>query len=332
MMQLEHRGKDIAVKACSRTLLPKTLITPTGISDAKVFEYLFKQSLDKPQFGRFSTNYAVVSLPEAKSFVRVIQIPKMSEAEAEVSVPYEAESFIPMPMDQVYIDWQKIGETEDKMNILMVASPKDFVDKYLEILDKCGIKTAALEVESQSCHRALFPPDSKETVLLVDLAAYSTSFVMVEDGNLQFTSAIPISGSTFTDAIASALGVSGAKAEEIKMKVGIANTTQYPNIKTAVLPVLNSLSAEIKNILKFHAEHSQKKVTRIVLLGGGARLSNLTDYLASQLQESGIEKVELGNPWQNFGLLKNTPFDPMESLSYVTVIGLASRALDYKVI
>jgi type IV pilus assembly protein PilM len=329
IVQLEHRGGNLAVKAYANTPLSKNLIINDTITDSKTLNYLIKQTLDKPQFGQIGTNFVVASLPESKSFVRVIQIPKMSDAEAESAVPFEAESFIPLPVDQVYLDWQKLSDAGEKMNILIIASPRDFVDQYLNILEGAGLRVAALEVESQSCHRALVGKNSQETMLIVDLDAYRSSLIMVEEGNLQFTSSVPIAGNAFTESIATALGVSSTKAEEIKKKVGIANTTTYPNVKTALLPVLNNLSGEIKSILKFHSEHSDKQVARLVLAGGSAKLKNLVEFLAPQMTEYPGLKIELGNPWQNLPRMQQSPLSPEESLNFTTAIGLAMRGTDY---
>lgn len=329
IVQFEQAGKTASLQAYSECLLPKGVIINEKITDSKTLSFLLKQALQKPQFGRITTNYVVASLPESKSFVRVVQIPIMSEEEAESAVPYEAESFIPMPLDQVYLDWQKIGQDGDKMNILMIASPKDFVDEYIDFLDKVGLKPAAFEVESQSCHRALVTNGSTETVLIVDINSASSSLIMVEEGNLQFTSTIPIAGKNFTECIAQSLGIASAKADDIKIKVGLSNTAEYPNLKTILLPVLNNLSAEIKNVLKFHSEHSNKKVSRILLTGGSARLKNLAEFLLIQMKEVGIEKVELGNPWVNLKLDKNINLDPSQSLTYTTAIGLAVRGMEY---
>jgi Tfp pilus assembly PilM family ATPase len=54
----------------------------------------------------------VVNLPEARCFVRVIHVDNMPDAEIESAVPFEAESYIPIPIEQVYLDWMKIGEKE----------------------------------------------------------------------------------------------------------------------------------------------------------------------------------------------------------------------------
>ena len=352
---MEKIGADLAIKSYHVTPLPKGMIVNDTISDLKTFNYLLKTAIEQPQYGKVGTNYVVASLPESKSFVRVIQIPQMTQAEAENAVPFEAESFIPLPIDQVYLDWQKIGDNSDlsrlggraeadasrlggsspaeagKMSILIIASPKEFVDKYLEILDKAGLKTLALEVESQSAQRALIKSVGPENVLLVNIGSLRTTMMMIEGGNLQFTSSIPIAGNAFTESVARALGVSSAKAEEIKKKVGLNNTTEYPNITTSLLPVLNNLSEEIKNVLKFHSEHSEKQVSRVILLGGSARLKNLSEFLSPKLQDSGVKSVELADPFQNMSGLKKPPFDALEALGFVTTLGLAIRGAEYEI-
>jgi len=328
---LNKQGSGMAVKAYSNTPLPKGLIANDIITDNTTFDYLLKETLQKPQFGRLSTNSAVVSLPESKSVVRIIQIPRMGETEADAAVPFEAESFIPLPIDQVYLDWQEVSVVGDKMNVLIVASPREYVDKYIGLIEKAGVDIVALEVESQSCLRAVTSPGNKETFLIVDLDAFRSSLVMVEEGNLQFTSTIPIAGNSFTDAIAKTLGISTAKAEMIKRKIGIANTTEYPNIKTSLLPILNNLTAEIKNILKFHSEHSEKQVAKIVLCGGSSKLKNIVEYLAPQFADMPGVKLELANPWQRLDQLQSLPLDSYEALSLTIAIGLGERGAEYEI-
>jgi Tfp pilus assembly PilM family ATPase len=165
----------------------------------------------------------------------------------------------------------------------------------------------------------------------LDVESFRTSLIMAEQGNLQFTSTIPIAGNSLTESLAKALGIASAKAEEIKKKVGLANTTEYPNIRSSLLPVLNNLTAEIKNILKFHSEHSDKQVERVVLCGGGARLNNLAEFLAQNLADAGVVKVEQAKPWQNLPQIAAPPLDESTSLSFVTAIGLAIRGVDYEV-
>lgn len=335
LLQLRGEKKQTAVDCYGLTALPKGAMVNDIIADRKTFSYLIKEAVEKPALGRVASPYAVVSLPESKSFVRVIQIPKMSEQEANNAVPFEAENFIPLPLDQVYMDWQKVSDQGDpsrlgqaeagKMNVLIIATPKNYADSLLEVLDSAGVTPIALEVESQSCHRALIAKTSAETSLIVNIGSKHSNIIMVERGGLQFTSTIPIAGAAFTDIIAKNLGVSMAKAQEIKDKVGIGNTVEYPNIKTATLPVLNTLSAEIKNILKFHSEHSDLPVSTILLAGGGSKLKNLAEFLGDEFKEYPNLQVKTADPWANVPNLKSRLFSTEDSLIFTTAIGLAMR-------
>lgn len=326
VLALDKKGKEFKIEGYSHNALPKGVLLNDQIMDEKTFLYVLNEALTHPQFGRFHNKFVVASLPESKSFVRVIQVPLMSDAEIENAVPFESENFIPMPVDQVYIDWQKISIVGDKINILIIATPKEFVEKFLTVLDKAGLKATGLMVESQCCNKALMPASSEETVLIVDLQAARTNLIMVENGQLQFTSSVPIAGNAFTESIARNLGISSAKAEEIKRKIGITNTSEYPNVKTALLPVLNNLSSEIKNVLRFHGEHSEKQVQKIVLSGGSAKLKSIVEYLDLNLKDTGA-KVVLGDPWVNIGEIKNNPLAD-ESLSFTKAVGLALSGLE----
>ena len=102
LLQLKKEGKEAKVLGYSDVSLPKSLIINDAIADPKTFAYLFRQAVLRPQYGKLEGNRVIASLPESKSFVRVIQIPQMSDAETETAVPVEAESFIPLPIDQVY--------------------------------------------------------------------------------------------------------------------------------------------------------------------------------------------------------------------------------------
>lgn len=327
-IQLEKKRGALSVLGFSNVALPKNLIANDTILNADDLGKTIERSLGKPQFGRISTHRAVVSVPESKSFIRVINIPEMSEAQAENAVMFEAEAYIPLPMDQVYFDWQILQHKDGKMDVLIIASPKEFVDKYLALLEKVGLTVVGVEVESQSVVRTLIAPQNKENILIADLDAYKTALIMVEGGNLQFTSSIPLAGNSFTERIAQGLTVPPAKAEAIKKEYGIANTPEYPNLKTYLLPVVNDLAAEIKNILHFHYDHSDAKITSLLLSGGSAKVKHLDEFLTPQLAEFPELKVAIADPLINLTTLQKSPLTPYEALSFTTAIGLALRDID----
>ncbi len=326
LLQLVERGGTVRVQAFAHAPLPKDVMSNDTINDANALGQLIETTVQAPEFGKVTTSKVAITLPESKSFVRIIEIPHMAESEVENAILFEAESYVPMPMDQVYFDWRVLQSAKDTMSVLLVASPKETVDSYIAVLESAHLQVVAVEVESQSLSRALIGEVSTETALIIDLDSTKTNLIMVEKGSLQFSSSVPIAGNTFTDTIAQALGVTKQQAEAIKIKVGINNTPEYPNIRTILLPVLKNLTEEIRNVIRFHYDHSDQQLDRIILSGGNAQDKSLADYLAAELQDMGTVKFELGQPWQNVQHVANDlPLNEAESLHFAATIGLAIR-------
>jgi type IV pilus assembly protein PilM len=325
-VQLEY-GSHSRVKGYTNIPLPRTLIVNDTFGDKDALIKIIQKSFVRPQFGHFTTNRVVVSIPETKSFIRVITMAAMDDIQAENAVMFEAEAYIPLPMDQVYFDWQIVERKGDKMDVLIIASPKDYIDAYISILEKAHLKIAAVEVESQAIARALIPTENQDTLLIADIDTSKTTMVMVSKGILQFTSSVPIGGSVFTDKLVQSLGLPLEQAEKIKRDHGLENTTEYPNLKTHLMPAVSDLAAEMKNILKFHYEHSELNVTHLLLTGGGSKLRHLDEFLAPSFSEYPQLQITIANPLQNVPRFIGQELLPYEALSYTTAIGLAMRGL-----
>lgn len=322
-MQFDHKGAHTLPKAYANAPLPKGLMQNDAFTDhAKLAEFI-KLSLAAPQFGSFSTNRVIISIPESKSFIRVMEMNTMPEAQAENAIMFEAEAYIPLPMDQVYFDWQILANKGTTMEVLLIASPKEYVDAYMHIIEDAGLKLCGIEVEAQSVARALVPTSVTEPVLIVDIDALKTALVMVEHGVLQFTSSVPIAGNTFTDIIAKELTLAPGVAEKLKRDVGLANTVEYPNLKTMLLPAVENLASEIKNILKFHYDHSETHINQLLITGGGAKLQHLGEAMSPLLESYAPLEVTIANPLEHVVNLQHSPLTPYEALSFTTAIGLA---------
>jgi type IV pilus assembly protein PilM len=330
VMQLEKSGNSFKVLAYADHNLPKGVVVNDIIMNETMLINHIKTMLGSLEFGKIHGNQIIASIPESKAFVRVLQIPKMTEEQAVSAVPFEAEQYIPIPLDQAYLDWQIIGEKDDKLDVLVTASPKDYIDAFLRILKSAGLNPVSFEVESAACARALISPELKtKNILLLDMDTYRTSLIVVEKGNLQFTSSVPIAGDAFTQSIARALSISGEEAEKVKREIGLDDAKESQAVKAALVSVVDNLVTEIRNIIKFHDEHSTEKIQQIVLCGGSSKLLHVPEYIAQQLADLNTIEVVLGNPWVNLFNAENKLAPPLgteDSLSYTTVIGLAMRA------
>ena len=320
------------------------------IKDEKALSEVIKEALNKVQGEKLKTKYVIASLPEEKAFLQVIQMPRMSEEELKSAVIYEAENYIPLPIEEVYLDSQVIPPVYnhlDHFDVLIAALPKKTVDPYLSALKMAKLEPVSLEIESLSISRALIKGGiATVPVLLIDLGATRTSFIIFSGHSLRFTSSIPVSSGSFSEIISKTQGVDLAEAEklkikygleekiQIKIKNGIEKKTERGKIFEALIPPLVDLIQQIKRYLDYyqtHASHEHlppngKGVSKILLCGGGANLKGLPELLSLELKIP----VELGNPWINIlpASLKELPDLPLEkSLAFTTAIGLALRGI-----
>lgn len=360
IIKLKKRRNRISLTSFGETDIQKGIIEGGEIKDEKGLAEIIKEAISKVKGEKLRTKYVVCSLPEEKSFLQVIQLPKMVNQELEGAVRFEAENYIPLPFEEVYLDFQKVQPLSDHLDhidVLLAALPKKTIDLYVSSLRKAGLVPVALEVESQAISRAIVKGEiSPFPVLLIDLGATRTGFIIFSGHSLSFTSSIPVSSQMFTEAIARSLNIDFFQAEILKRKHGL-KTSQELHLKRepgsesfkkevledrkifdAMIPSVIDLVEQIKNRLNYyrtHASHehiyagnerSQGVVKKIILCGGGANLKELDNFFSSSLKIP----VEIGNPWINIleEPLKEVPRLPYyESLKYTTAIGLALRGL-----
>jgi len=351
--KLKKKGGSLRLASFGQEEIKPGIIKNGKLEDPAALSKVIKNSLKKVRGEDLKTKYVVACLPEEKAFLEIIKMPLMEEKELKSAVLLEAENYIPLPMEQVYLDFEVIPSLSgpsDKMEVLIAALPKKIIDSYVEAIRGADLFPKALEVESQSIARALVKNGvSPFPVLLIDLGATRTSFTIFSGRSLRFTSSISVSSQGFTKAISNTLKISLAEAENLKLKWGIEGAfgigeeketlkvqNQQKKVFEALIPSLTDLTEEIKKYIDYYQSHTKednlsrdkREISKIILCGGGARLSGLPEFLSSQLKIP----VELGNPWVNIlpAPLKEIPvLSFKESLAYTTALGLALRGLEY---
>ncbi|MFH1401473.1 MAG: type IV pilus assembly protein PilM [Parcubacteria group bacterium] len=350
IVKLKKQNKFLKLSSCGEAEIKQGIIEKGEIKDCRALSEIIKNALKNVKGEKLNTNYVVASLPEEKSFLQVIQLPKMKEEEMKKAIHFEAENYVPLPIGQLYLDFQIVAPLRnhiDHLDVLIAALPKKTVDPYLSCLKDAGLKPIVFEIESQAIARSLVKNEiSPFPLLLIDLGATRTSFIIFSGRSLQFTSFIPISSQNFTEAISKNLKINLEEAEKFKKKYGLEDVTglkMYNGIKAigekeeifeSLVPSLTDLIEQIKkysNYYKTHSPHEHlspdsKGIKKILLSGGGANLKGLANFLSSELRIP----VEMANPWVNI-LSKDkreVPQLPFEdSLSFTTALGLALRGV-----
>ncbi|MFH1968298.1 MAG: type IV pilus assembly protein PilM [bacterium] len=325
--------------------IPQRIIENGIIKDEGAFVKNIKVALASIKGEKLRTKYVVASLPEEKSFSQVIQMPKMEMEELKSAVPFEAENYIPLPADQMYLDFKKINPIAgnlDHLDVFITAAEKDIVDSYMSAFKKAGLIPVALEVETEAIARALIKDEtSLAPVAIIDFGGDSAGFIVFSGHSIRFTSSISVSSRQITSTISEELGIRSREAEHMKIKYGLSfgkESYRTKAVSKAIKPILENLAKEIQKYLDFYSDHNfhehlpkkssrKNKIEKIILSGGGSSLKGIDTFLKNKLNMP----VEFGNAWINFPKdFKNPALSELKrkSLSFTTALGLALRSAD----
>ncbi|KPJ56064.1 hypothetical protein AMJ49_05825 [Parcubacteria bacterium DG_74_2] len=352
LIKLKKKGDDLSLSSFGYASIKPGIIKEGKIKNEIGLVKIIRKAIRNVEGEKIKTNYVIASLPEEKAFLQVIKMPKVEKEEIESAIRFEAENYIPVPLHKVYLDFQIIPPLNQKqsyLEVLLAAMPKEIVDSYVSCFRKAGLKIKALEVDSIAVTRALIKQGkSSEPVLLIDLGADRTSFIIFKDNSLRFTSSVPVSCQKFTEAVSRVLKVDIKKAERLKIKYGLMGPEKIhlkgkrnkerfkkeiiweERIFEALIPVLTDLVEQTKSYLDYYQSHEssnhlskkRKGVEKIILSGGGANLKGLSNFLSLELKVL----TQSGNPWLNISKEIELPLE--ESLKYTTAIGLALRGIN----
>ena len=339
-VQLQKKKEGFSLSSFGEFQVPAGVIERGQIKQEKELADILKRIRSEVQGEKIQTPYVVASLPEEQAFLQVIQLPRMNEEELKSAVRFEAENYVPYSLDTMEIDFEQVAPVVDHLNhvdVLLAALPKTTVDSYVAVLKAAGLIPLALEIESSAVTRALIQNETAPVpVLVVDLGATRTSFIVFAGYGLRFTASIAVSSSQLTQSIAQSLNIQLAEAEVLKNQYGLegADSASGKRVFEALVPPLADLILEIKKHLNYYESHSGHEhlerpvstIQKIILCGGGANLRGLTQFLLRELHK----EVSIGNPWINIlptSLEELPPLSFTESLRYTTAFGLALRAV-----
>ncbi len=271
----------------------------------------------------------VASVPENQSFLRIIEVPVMSDEEINEAIKWEVAQHIPFGLENVHLDWQPVTSQHRPMagrqEILVGAAQKKVVDPLLATLQGLKLDLAALELESQAIVRALISPElhAHQSLLIVDLGGSATNVIVYDHGAMRFTASLQQGAHNLLR------DVPAADLDLLSEPHDIAIPKEAVERLAVILePAQEELLVEIRDIINFYkdidAEHG---VEGILLTGGGANLPGLEAVILKYFDNVNIQR---GNPWVNIlspGKSKHPTLSLKESVHFSTALGLALRKI-----
>ncbi|HEX7897386.1 MAG TPA: type IV pilus assembly protein PilM [Planctomycetota bacterium] len=230
-------GLDIGSKFVKALQLSETSgkysITEFGISE--IPPQVSVTDVVNELFGRknFRTKRVVSAVSGRFVFVRYISMPVMTDEELTNAAKYELGKYIPVEVDEVLHDSQKLEELpptegqEPEMRVLLVAAKRTFIDEHVAVVETAGLQPAIVDVDSFALGNAyelsgMVNPAAVaqgKLVALVDIGASKTNINIMSDSVSYFTREFYKGGDDLTDAVSKKLSLESREAENLKRTI-----------------------------------------------------------------------------------------------------------------
>jgi type IV pilus assembly protein PilM len=323
MVELAKEGRGYRLSASGIVGYKGNL--PENMNDDKELALLAEIIKKLRKEAKITSRDVAIALPETGVYTRSIKFPLLTDSEIASAVKWEAEQYIPIPIEEAIIQHQIIEKREDttppQVVVLLVAVTKELIEKYAKLIDMAGLNLVVVETELMALSRALAPEN--QTAIIADFGARSTDVAIVKNQIIVFTRTVQTAGNAFTRAITQGLGVTEQQAEEYKRAYGLSSRQLEGKVRGAMEGIFRSVADEMKKAIHYYqSEEKGESPTVAIISGGSAGMIDITSELAKLL---GIEVV-VGNP---FAKIKVEP-EAMKALTgyapfYSTSIGLAMR-------
>lgn len=304
-------------------VIPLNVLQSGEIKDEKALVEILKAAK-----AEWHLTQVIMALPEEKAYVVRVHLPNVALGKEREAIELQLEEHVPLPASEMIFDYELLPG-KHRAAIVSVLARKE-ITAYETVLGEAGLVPLAFEVEAQAVARAVVPTHNQETVLVIDFGKTRTSFFVVWNGQVLFTSTTrQLGGDIITRAIEKTSGLSTAVAETIKLRQGLLVGPNQERLTSALVPILSVLHDEVTKLEEYWEKHLENsgadegKLRRIILCGGEAILPGLVEYLVGQISLP----VELGNVWSNVLDLNHAVplLDFRQSLRYATAVGLALR-------
>ncbi|HOI97190.1 MAG TPA: pilus assembly protein PilM [Candidatus Pacearchaeota archaeon] len=301
MMRLAHRNGGLVVVAAGFLRLPEGAVQNGEIRDEKKMAAAIAELAEKSGAG--AGRAAVVSLPEDKAFWQIIKMPRLDDNEMRAAVVFEAENYIPLPLDKVYLDFEVVPSSliENRCEVAVAALPREIVDSRVRVCDAAKLRPVAMELESQAAARsARQNANFAWPAIIIKIGDTQSSVIFCGRDSTRAVFSVPISNTYFIEKIRAAAEVDDDGARKLKTDYGIAaagfdappkgdDNGKREKLFESLLPGLVDFAQQIKKYVRYYQEHEKSfradklSFRKVIICGDGSDLKGLDDFLSLKL-------------------------------------------------
>lgn len=330
LLELSRNGDRFAVESYSVLPMPPNSVVEKNITELDTVAQTLDDVIKKSKTKRREVAVAVAG---SAVITKIIDMDSgLSDDAMEAQISVEADQYIPYPLDEVAIDFELQGPSEQspgKSEVLLAACRRENVDSRVEALELAGLTPKIVDVEVYAMERAFgllasqFDLEGEYTVAIVDIGATMTTLSVLNDGHTIYTREQLFGGKQLTEEIQRRYGLSLEEAGLAKKEGGLPDDYEQEVLE----PFKEAVIQQVTRSLQFFFSSTQyNDVDHVLLAGGVAAL----DGLAEAVEEKLGTPTSVCNPFINMSVASrvNSAALANDAPALMIACGLAMRSFD----
>ncbi len=195
VVELKQRQTEISLESYNRVMIPSHVIRDGQIRQDREQEFkgMVQDFLKGANPTPIESKNIAIILPAKQTFVHIFKMPgNLGEAEIKKAIPFEAETIIPFPIQDVYWDITILKsapvskkEPAAAKYVLFAAVPKDIADTYARLFESMGLNPYLFGVNVEALKYVFKEQvDSEQVSLIIDLGTLSTNYLILKNGEI----------------------------------------------------------------------------------------------------------------------------------------------------
>lgn len=332
VVAISARRKQPTLHGYAEMTVPAGVIKDGVIVDHASAVNLLKQLIDALP-GRAGSRAAYVALPEAKTFIKLIEFPPLADADFKNAVEKAIVQHVPFPIDEVYLDWKPIPPSGNAkaVRVLVGAVEKKVADDLVTMLQQAEIIPLGFGIESLATAASVIPHQGVQSApptMIIDIGSEQTTAIVFDHGAVQFSAAVNFSDQGMVTAITRSSGLRPRESIKAKQICGLDPKKGKGKVRRILLPLIKKLTEAVTGTVSYYQNGFSygRAIEQFILVGSGSTLIGLPAYLSEQL----LKPVAVGDPVRQ--LKENTitrrfPFE--RKAEFATAIGLVISSLNH---
>ncbi len=296
LVQLKGSNRNYHLVKFGMIPLPPEVIVEGAVMDAGRVVDAIKELLIAQ---KVTTKEVVISVSGSSVIIKRVSVADMTDEELAESIKWEAEQYIPFSIDDVNVDFQRLGSgaAEGQADVLLVAVKKDKINDYVNLAKEAGLEPVVMDVDAfalANMYELNYDVEAGTTALL-NIGASVMNINILKDGTSIFTRDVTVGGNRYIEALQRDFGLTYEDAKKVQRGEDVEGPDKE-QIAGVMSSVTEDMVAETQRSFEFfRSTTGSEKVSHVLVAGGCARIGHFATMLSERLEVP----VEVANPFKN---------------------------------